>query len=174
MRYTIERAEGLIEVDVTAEGPGHYRVQLGEGEPQEMHMHVGPTLVHVLLGDRSYSVRRGERGAQQHLHADGFDAVVALLDPRALRRQLAAGGGAGGGGQLIKSPMPGKVVRVLVEEGQTVDAGQGVVIVEAMKMENELRAEDAGVVTSIAVAAGDLVEGQAELVRIDPLPEDAD
>ena len=60
--------------------------------------------------------------------------------------------------------MPGRVVQVLVSEGDEVAPGQGVVIVEAMKMENELKAERAGVVERVLVSAGDLVEGGAELV----------
>ena len=63
--------------------------------------------------------------------------------------------------------MPGKVVKVLVEVGQTVHAGQGVVIVEAMKMENELKAAGPGTVVEVKCREGALVEGNAELLVIE-------
>ena len=90
--------------------------------------------------------------------------------------QRAAGsvrsGKASGNAGLITSPMPGKVVKVLVAEGDSVDAGKPLVVVEAMKMENELVAEAPGVVKKVYVQPGDAVEGGAKLISIGP-PEDA-
>jgi biotin carboxyl carrier protein len=71
------------------------------------------------------------------------------------------------GGQVISSPMPGRVVRVEVAVGDKVEAGQGVVIVEAMKMENELRAAGPGIVKEIEVEAGQAVEDGQPLVIIE-------
>jgi len=67
----------------------------------------------------------------------------------------------------IRAPMPGLVVRVAVEPGQQVDAGAGLVVVEAMKMENELRAPGAGVVAAVHVAPGQVVERGAALVTLE-------
>ncbi len=67
--------------------------------------------------------------------------------------------------------MPGKVVALLVAEGDVVEAGQGVIVVEAMKMENELKAAAAGTVASIEVAVGAAVQGGAALVVIEPLAD---
>lgn len=78
-----------------------------------------------------------------------------------------AGGGAAGGG-AVKAPMPGRVVKALVSEGDSVEAGQPVIIVEAMKMENEVTASGAGVVRNIAVSPGDTVDAGAVLVEIEP------
>ena len=64
--------------------------------------------------------------------------------------------------------MPGRVVAVLVEAGAPVDAGQGVVVLEAMKMENEIQAESAGVVSRILVEPGQAVEGGDPLFEIGP------
>jgi pyruvate carboxylase subunit B len=69
--------------------------------------------------------------------------------------------------------MPGLVVRVKVAEGQRVEAGAGLIVVEAMKMENELRAAAAGVVRRIHVSAGDAVEKGARLLEIEPAAVDA-
>jgi biotin carboxyl carrier protein len=68
------------------------------------------------------------------------------------------------GEKVIKSPMPGRVVKVLVAQGETVRAGQGVVVLEAMKMENEVRARSGGTVAKVHVAPGAAVEGSAILV----------
>ncbi len=78
-------------------------------------------------------------------------------------RKVAAGG-------VVKAPMPGLVVRVEVSEGKAVEVGEGLVVVEAMKMENELRATYKGVVERIHVKAGDRVEKGAPLVTLSPQP----
>jgi biotin carboxyl carrier protein len=75
-------------------------------------------------------------------------------------------GGAGGG--LVKAPMPGRVVRVLVAVGQAVERGAPLVIVEAMKMENELLAPAPGVVRAVHVGEGVAVEAGQALVELDP------
>jgi biotin carboxyl carrier protein len=72
------------------------------------------------------------------------------------------------------APMPGLVVRVSVAVGDTVAVGQGLVVVEAMKMENELRASVAGVVLSVRATPGQPVEKGALLVELGPLPTPAD
>jgi biotin carboxyl carrier protein len=82
------------------------------------------------------------------------------VDPRASALDLAAGGSKG----TVRSPMPGAVVRVLVAPGDAVTKGQVLVVVEAMKMENEFRAADDGVVASVGVAVGQAVEAGAVLV----------
>jgi biotin carboxyl carrier protein len=78
--------------------------------------------------------------------------------------------GSGGGGEgraNIVAPMPGKVVRVLAELNQEVQAGQGIVVVEAMKMQNEMKAPQAGRVASISVKTGDSVNAGAVLATIE-------
>jgi biotin carboxyl carrier protein len=68
--------------------------------------------------------------------------------------------------KTVKSPMPGRVVKVLVAKGDSVEVGQGLVVLEAMKMENEVRARVAGTVAVVHVAAGDTVEGSAKLLTL--------
>jgi biotin carboxyl carrier protein len=79
--------------------------------------------------------------------------IVALTDPKRLRSAQSSAAHAGGTAQ-ITAPMPGKVVRLLVEVGAEVEAGAGVVVVEAMKMQNEMKSPKAGKVTTINVSAG--------------------
>jgi len=97
---------------------------------------------------------------------DGSPEEVVVLDPLAhLARKARGEAGAARGGR-VTALMPGRVVAVLVEEGAEVAAGQGVVVVEAMKMENEIAAEHAGTVTKVHVEPGQAVEGGDPLFEI--------
>jgi len=71
-----------------------------------------------------------------------------------------------GGDKTVKSPMPGRVVKVLIAKGDVVEVGQGLLVLEAMKMENEVRARIAGTVAEVHVAPGATVEGNAKLVTL--------
>lgn len=97
---------------------------------------------------------------------DGL-AVTALVDGRRTRRASVDGGTHAGGEQAIVAPMPGRVVRLLVSRGDEVAARQGVVVVEAMKMENELRSPKPGRVKEVAVTAGASVEAGRVLLVIE-------
>lgn len=171
MKYSVDYRGEVVEVEVSALGAGRYRVKVGDGEARTVDATVDGGvdggLVHLLAGTASRSVSLGARGDGQHAQLGGLDAAIAVLDARAARRRARAGAGPGGGADVVRSPMPGRVVDVLVAEGDTVTIGQGVAIVEAMKMENELRAELDGVVVKVHVAAGDRVDGNAELVTLE-------
>lgn len=80
----------------------------------------------------------------------------AVDDPRSLQGRSRRGAGTEGP-RAVKAPMPGRVVRMLVEAGAEVEEGQGVVVIEAMKMQNELKAPKGGLVVRVAVAVGDTV-----------------
>jgi biotin carboxyl carrier protein len=105
----------------------------------------------VLLDGQSFEVR-ADRGS---MIVNGQPYEVEVDDPRVLRRRPA--GVAAEGQQTLKASMPGKVVRVLVAEGDEVAAGQGIVVVEAMKMQNEVRSARAGRVISVRVSEGSAV-----------------
>jgi biotin carboxyl carrier protein len=90
---------------------------------------------------------------------------IEQIDPRKFVRRGA--GSLGAGRNSIKAPMPGKIVRVLVKVGDTVEAGQGIAVIEAMKMQNELKAPGAGSVASILVKDGDTVVAGAVLAVIE-------
>ncbi len=91
---------------------------------------------------------------------------VALRDPKRLSH-AASGGGQAGGRAAVVAPMPGKVVRVLVAVGAQVEAGDGLVVVEAMKMQNELKSPKAGTVTEIHAVVGATVNAGAALVIVE-------
>ncbi len=85
--------------------------------------------------------------------------TTAAAAPRARKRERASGGGAAAGSGSVTVPMQGTIVKVLVEVGQEVDVGQGIVVLEAMKMENQIAADKAGTVKEIKVSPGDTVGG---------------
>ena len=98
----------------------------------------------------------------------GLSAQVRFFDPRLedLAR-AAARPRAAAGPEDVRAPMPGKVVKVLVKPGDLVQASQGLVVVEAMKMENELRSPREGRVKAVHVSEGQAVEGQEPLVTLE-------
>ena len=102
------------------------------------------------------------------VHLDGKTIPVQIRPAGSFGRQKKAGPGAAASGpQRVTSPMPGKVVRVLVKPGDHVKARQGLVVVEAMKMENELRAARDGRVRDVAVAEGQSVDAGASLLVVE-------
>ena len=116
---------------------------------------------------RSYEVAVEEHGGSATVYVNG------LADPggdqwRARRggRRGSLGRAGSSGPRRIVAPMPGRIVKVLVKPGEAVAARQGLVVVEAMKMENELRAPGPGTVTEVKVTEGASVEANAVLVVI--------
>ena len=165
MTYTVEVGGRVIEVTIEH---GIVRV---DGRPVEAQlMGLADSAIRRLQrgpSSRTMVAARGdERGTWTMLLGGDRVATQVLtkrdLAIRAARRQ--AGGGTGGG--TLKAPMPGMVVRVLVQEGASVEVGQGLVVLEAMKMENELKATGPGVVTTIHVTAGTRVEKGAALLLV--------
>jgi biotin carboxyl carrier protein len=102
------------------------------------------------------------------VHLDGHTVAVEIRPAGSFGRQKKDGPGAQGSGpQRVIAPMPGKVVRILVKPGDEVKARQGLVVVEAMKMENELRAARDGRVRDVAVREGQSVDAGAVLVVVE-------
>jgi acetyl/propionyl-CoA carboxylase alpha subunit len=110
-------------------------------------------------------------GRQYRCVLDGDGVVIGgrrfgfeVEDPRSLQGRRGAGAGTDGP-RSVKAPMPGRVVRVLVEAGQEVEEGQALVVIEAMKMQNELKSPKAGRVARVAVGVGDTV-GAGEVLAV--------
>ncbi|HTR23719.1 MAG TPA: biotin/lipoyl-containing protein [Terriglobales bacterium] len=110
----------------------------------------------LLVDGHAYEIKREQTAADLHLWVGSTRFAVELRDPRSLRSRR---GGAldEKGPRKIVAPMPGRVVRILVAEQAEVEAGQGIVVVEAMKMQNEIKSPKKGVVKKIVVAAGTAV-----------------
>jgi biotin carboxyl carrier protein len=103
----------------------------------------------VLLGGRSLEVTAEDTSGGLLVRVNGREFLVDVRDPRSWRRARGAGVELEGRQQLV-APMPGKIVRVLVEVGQQVTAGQGLLVIEAMKMQNEVRSPKSGKVEKLA------------------------
>jgi len=116
---------------------------------------VEPGVYSVLLGGASYEVRVGASGRALIAEAAGRRFTVEVSNPRDTSRGSRAS--IGSGHQNVAAPMPGKVIRVLVNTGDAVEAGQGLVVVEAMKMQNEMKAARPGRVIEIRAGAGQTV-----------------
>ncbi len=124
--------------------------------------------VSLIVDHASYSVEMEEIGDGK-INVLVRDQIfqIELLDERRLRMRLASGRFRVEGPQTVTAPMPGKVVRVLVRPGQEVKEGEGLVVVEAMKMENELGSPKDGTVKEVFVQEGASVEGGAKLVVVE-------
>jgi biotin carboxyl carrier protein len=119
----------------------------------------------LLLDGVSYVVDLAEGRGATHVVVDGEAFQVHLENP-ARRGPASVGKASDGDGQRLVAPMPGKVVAVLVAVGQRVDAGAGLVVLEAMKMENEFKATANGVITEVHVAPGQAVDAGDLLVVV--------
>ena len=159
---------------ITVELDGAHAVVNGERVDVALTPIAGTPVRLVRLGEQVHRVvaRRGSERGRWQLDVDGARVEAEALDER-LRaiRDLSAATAAASGPAPIVAPMPGLVVRIAVQAGDTVSAGQGLVMIEAMKMENELRATAPGVVTGIRVTTGQAVEKGAVLIDLGPLPE---
>ncbi len=122
----------------------------------------------LLLGGRSHRVSARRVASEEwEVHIEGRRVSVSVVEERtkAIRETIVAKSGPSGPSPIV-APMPGMVMRVDVAEGDIVEAGQGVVIMEAMKMENELTAEAQGVVSKIHIEEGQAVEKGKVLVDL--------
>lgn len=122
----------------------------------------GPGVFSILIDGRSYQATLLAPGTIQ---VNDRVFSVELFDPRELRARSSAG--ASHGRQNIAAPMPGKVVRLLAAVGDTVEAGQGLIVVEAMKMQNEMKSPKTGIVAEIKTKGGATVAAGEILIVIE-------
>jgi pyruvate carboxylase subunit B len=162
---------------VKIDGTDHEVLLDGEGvhlDGEDVAAHVavidGTPVRMVTIGDAVHRVivRPGATRGQYTLWLDGYRFDVEALDERTRAIRDLSGASAGPTGPApLKAPMPGLIVRVHVQVGDQVQAGQGLVVMEAMKMENELRATAAGRVKSIIATPGTAVEKGALLIELE-------
>ncbi len=152
MKYeiSINGARRAVEFAPLAAGTSHIAVTIDGRIVEADAARISPSAFSILLGGRSLEVTLEETaGDGLFLRANGREFQVEINDPRSWRRGHHAGIELEGRQQLL-APMPGKVVRVLVAAGQNVTAGQGLLVIEAMKMQNEIRAPKSGTVEKLA------------------------
>ena len=126
---------------------------------------IAPGAYSILVGTHSYEVKIEENGDGFVVAVDGRRFEVCIQDPRRSRGR--AGGIDSGGSRDITSPMPGKVIRVLVAAGDEIQAGQGLLVVEAMKMQNEIKSPGAGKIKTVYVSEGSAVAAGEVMVVVE-------
>ena len=142
------------------------RFQLGDAPPRDANVEMpGPGVYSILLDGRSYDVFVEDTPTGLVVTIEGHRFALDVRDPRRWSRMTAATGA--GAVQSILSPMPGKVIRVLAAPGDEVVPGQGIVVVEAMKMQNELKSNRAGRVLSVPAKEGATVTAGELLATIE-------
>jgi biotin carboxyl carrier protein len=166
----------ILNVDVTASA-GRWSVLIGTSLPDAFPPSsdglggAGGTRAQSPLAERparSYEVAVERRSnGERVVYVNGVGVRLSVVDPREHLVRRRGGSSADAGPRSIVSPMPGRIVKVLVREGDVVTAQQGLVVVEAMKMENELRAPRAGTVSAVKVVEGMSVEGGALLIVLE-------
>ena len=171
MTFEIELGGRVRTVAVDALGAagtegGTFRVTI-DGEPVDVEARSTELGLSLVFADRrQLDVALAETSGGQWLAQLPWVSVDAVVDGRR-RPRGGAGAAAADGVQQVVAPMPGRIVRILVRPGDNVEARQGLVVVEAMKMENELRASKAGRVKDVGVSEGESVEAGRLLIVVE-------
>lgn len=167
MKLRAQIGEESHEIDITRDGMRVYadvdgrKYELDASEPE-------PNVFLFKHGGRIHEAYVSARGPDDPLSVvtGGTEFEIKVIDAKRLRGSGASSDHAGGHAE-IRTAMPGKVVRILVREGDSVAKGDGVIVVEAMKMQNEMKAPKAGTVSQIKVAEGDTVGAGDVLVVVE-------
>lgn len=168
LRSRVALAGKTYDLTLQQKGEGRYEVTMdGRKLDADVVVLPGGTLSLIVEG-RQFEIEPRLTSDGVELERRGMRHSAELSDPRTAGLSGRKGGGASA--MLLKSPMPGKVVKVLVSVGQELPVGAGVVVVEAMKMQNELKTTAPVKVVEIYVPEGNSVEANGKLVRFEPIP----
>jgi biotin carboxyl carrier protein len=155
MKYEVRISGKTRIVEFARNGDGWQATLDGEAGLADV-VETAPNTFSVLVSGQSHEICVTPSSDRQlELQTGGFEFSAEVLDPRSWRGRH--GGAEAEGRQQIAAPMPGKVLRLLVKPGDAVEAGQGLVVVEAMKMQNEIRSPKSGTVERVLVAEGQAV-----------------
>jgi len=166
MSYVASIGEREVTISVEELGGANYKVAIDGAEHVVDAHQVAGQLWSILYRGASFVVDVTQLPTEEYEVLIQGDCHKFTLMNEQRRAMIRAGGKGSAGKAMLTSPMPGKVVKLLVKVGQEVEAGQGVIVVEAMKMENELRAPRGGRIESVHVQEGALVESGRLLVVI--------
>jgi pyruvate carboxylase subunit B len=167
MRLVVKSPAGDEEVEVERRSDA-FEVRVGDRPYRVDAVAVGAGRRSLVIDGRQFEVgvRRTGDGAYA-VSAASAEVGVEVADPLTHLAAKSRGSAARQGRRQVKAYMPGRVVAVLAQEGSRVEAGEGVVVLEAMKMENEIRAEQGGTVTRLHVQPGQAVEAGDPLFEIE-------
>ncbi|MBI2088331.1 MAG: biotin/lipoyl-binding protein [Deltaproteobacteria bacterium] len=167
MAFIARLGDQTFTVEIEEIGRSHYRVSVDGNEFLVDGKKTGLSGYSLIVDNRSFEVDVDVAEDEYSVLVDGRSYHVELVDERRMRLGGLQAGILVEGRQEISVPMPGKIIAVLVAEGDRVEKGQGLVIVEAMKMENEVRSPISGEVKEIRVKAGDAAEAGAVLLVVE-------
>lgn len=166
VRYSVTLAAQTHAVDVVELPSGALDVRV-DGRPVDVDVAPLGKQLSVRVGVQVVDLTLDGSLPELDVIAGGSRLHARVESERSESARRSARSGQARGEKVIKSPMPGRVVKVLVLKGDRVEAGQGLVVLEAMKMENEVRARAAGTVADVHVLAGTAVEANAKLVTLE-------
>jgi biotin carboxyl carrier protein len=168
MRYdaTVGGQKEATSIEIEPSGPG-YKVTVNGESYQVNAVMLEPGGMSLLVDGKSYAATIQEKKDRLSVLVRNRIFDVSIIDERRGKLNKIATRFSSQGKQIIASPMPGKVVRVLVSLGDSVLEGQGLVVVEAMKMENELKSPKAGKVIELNAREGSAVDNNAILVVVE-------
>lgn len=148
-------------------------IQVDEDIYEVDALKVGEGIYSMLYRGKSYNIEMIENASPRHYTVNSFhnSYQLEIIDAQTRYLRSRSKGSSADTGNTIISPMPGKVVKIPVKVGETVEAGQTLIIVSAMKMESEFKARAAGTVKSIHAAEGDTIDANKVLVVVEPSVE---
>ncbi len=168
MKYTTVLNEQERELEITPLKTHLFEIKI-DGECHEIEAcHCGNGLISLLIDNRSYDISYSFDGDMVYLNFRNQYFNIEVLDERKIRMRRVRSSLDLSGPEIIKTSMPGRVVKILVEPGEKVEVGAGIIIIEAMKMENEIQCRHSGVVKKLNVKPGQTVESEVVLVEIEP------
>lgn len=159
-----EQSIAVRRIEMTAAGGIRYGISIDGGDEFEVDA-VRPVqdVLSLVHQGRSWEAGLVEMDDGFEIELVGIRHEVDVMDPRKKALRMAEGAGS----TAVKTQMPGRIVRVLVQEGEAVVEGQAVIVVEAMKMENELKSPCDGTVGTICVSEGDQVQARTTLIEFE-------
>jgi biotin carboxyl carrier protein len=156
-----------VELSVERLNDGRYAVTLNGKRHEIDALMLAHGAVSMLIDGESHSVEFEERNDLVSVLLETQVNQIDIVDERRARLREATKAFSAEGKQQITAPMPGKIVKVLVKLGEAVKEGQGLVVIEAMKMENELKSPKAGKVVELTAKEGTAVENGAKLAAVE-------
>jgi biotin carboxyl carrier protein len=161
-QFAIQVGDREYSVDAVEVGPDHHSLRIGDDQYEvSIHRETGRA-ANRDAGVERYTIG----GADGKLSANPGGDLVEVIDPLTHLAHQTLGGAGAGGRQQVTAYMPGRVVAILKAEGDPVETGEGVVVLEAMKMENEIQAESSGTLSKVLVKPGQAVDAGDPLFEI--------